>query len=336
MAQTVRPQMPLPSPGQTRRVLVLLLPDVHLQDMAGPVQVLAEAAQLGGGYRLVFCSLERRIRSAQGLELSNLEPLPRLQPTDTVLVPGTSSTTLDRLEGVPAQWLQEARRTGARVASVCSGAFALARAGLLDGRQCTTHWKLIERLRREAPRAQVLDSRLFVEDDGVVSSAGVAAGIDMALALVEWDHGPVVAARVAREMVVYLRRSGDQAQLSIYLDHRTHLHPGVHQVQDFIVQHPERKPRLEELARLAAMSPRNLTRVFARATGVTPKQFASKVKLQVARDLVDDPGRSVQAIASSCGFDDARQLRRLWKQAFGLSIADFRASRSRVAESRPA
>ncbi len=333
MAQTVRTaRTSLPHRG--RRVLVLLLPSVHLQDMAGPVQVLAEATHLGGDYRLSFCGLERRVRSAQGLELANLEPLPRVHPGDLVLVPGMSSATLDQLEHVPTEWLLEAHRVGARVASVCSGAFALAQAGLLDGRQCTTHWKLVERLRREAPRAQVLENRLFVEDGGVVSSAGVAAGIDMALALVEWDHGPLVASRVAREMVVYLRRSGDQAQLSVYLDHRTHLHPGVHQVQDFIVQHPEKKPRLDELARMAAMSPRNLTRVFSRATGVTPKQFASKVKLQVARDLVGDPQRSVQAIASSCGFDDARQLRRLWKQTFGVSIADFRAARSRATEAK--
>lgn len=333
MAQTVRAE------GSSRenrapRVLVLLLPEVHLQDMAGPVQVLDEAAQLGGSYRLLFCGVERRVRSAQGLELSNLEPLPTVQPRDVVLVPGMSSATLARLEHVPTEWLVEAHRTGARIASVCSGAFALARAGLLDGRECTTHWKLVDRLRRERPHAHVLDNRLFVEDRGVVTSAGVAAGIDMALALVEKDHGPLVAARVAREMVVYLRRSGDQEQLSVYLDHRTHLHPGVHQVQDFLVQHPDKKPKLKELAHLAAMSPRNLTRVFSRATGVTPKQFASKVKLQVARDLVDDPRRSVEAIASSCGFDDARQLRRLWKQTFGVSIADFRAARSRLPEGR--
>jgi transcriptional regulator GlxA family with amidase domain len=333
MAQTVRAEFSSRE-NPPSRVLVLLLPKVHLQDLAGPVQVLDEAAQLGGSYRLLFCGVEPRVRSAQGLELSNLEPLPPVQPTDLVLVPGMSSATLGHLEHVPTDWLVEAQTRGARIASVCTGAFALARAGLLDGRECTTHWKLVDRLRRERPRAKVLENRLFVEDRGVVTSAGVAAGIDMALALVEKDHGPLVAARVAREMVVYLRRSGEQGQLSVYLDHRTHLHPGVHQVQDFLVQHPDQKPKLKELARLAAMSPRNLTRVFSRATGVTPKQFASKVKLQVARDLVDDPRRSIEAIASSCGFDDARQLRRLWKRTFGVSIADFRAARPRPQEGR--
>jgi transcriptional regulator GlxA family with amidase domain len=333
VARNVRPHLSLQAPLQSRRVLVLVLPDVHLQDLAGPVQVFFEADGLGGAYRLEYCGLERRVRSAQGLELSDLQPLPTVGPGDLILVPGVASSTLPFDDGASA-WLRAAAAAGARIASICSGAFALSRAGLLDGRRCTTHWKLIERLRRDSPRAEVLDNRLFVEDGGIVTSAGVASGIDMALALVEQDHGPLVVSRVAREMVVYLRRSGEQEQRSIYLDHRTHLHPGVHQVQDFIVQHPDRRPTLEELARIAAMSPRNLTRVFARATGITPKQFASRVKLQVARDLVDDPQRSVEAIASSCGFDDARQLRRLWKQSYGVSIAGFRAARARAAESR--
>jgi transcriptional regulator GlxA family with amidase domain len=332
MARTVRP--PLQLPLTPRRVVVLLMPHVHLQDMAGPVQVLHEAAELGAAYRLTYCGVEPRVRSAQGLVLSDLEPLTTIQAGDLVLIPGVSSDTLDRLDHVPVDWLREAHRAGAHLASICSGAFALAQAGLLDGRRCTTHWKLVDRLRRDVPHAQVVDNCLFVDDRGVITSAGVASGIDMALSLVERDHGPLVVSRVAREMVVYLRRSGEQEQRSIYLDHRTHLHPGVHRVQDFIVQHPDRKSTVEELARLAAMSPRNLRRVFHRATGLTPKQFSSRVKVQVARDLVDDPHRTVEAIASSCGFDDARQLRRLWKQTFGVSIADFRAARSRVAEGR--
>ena len=130
----------------------------------------------------------------------------------------------------------------------------------------------------------------------------------MALSLVEQDFGPLVAARVAREMVVYLRRNGQEEQRSVYLDHRTHLHPGVHRVQDWLVAHPEKKPALAQLARIAALSPRHLTRVFRSATGITPKQFAAKVKVQVARDLLADPQRTVEAIAGSCGFEDGRQI----------------------------
>ena len=327
MTHLHRVEQPPGPPRAATRVLVVVLPDVHLQDMAGPVQVLDEAARLGGAYRLTYCGAADAVRSAQGLLLADLQPLPEPRPGDLVLVPGTSSGTLDRLRP-PVDWLRAAAAAGARIASVCSGAFALGRAGLLDGRRCTTHWKVVARLQAENPRARVVENRLFVEDRGVVTSAGIASGIDMALALVEQDFGPLVVARVSREMVVYLRRNGEQEQRSVYLDHRTHLHPGVHRVQDWMVANADRKTTLGELARIAAMSPRHLARVFRQATGVTPKQFAAKVKVQVARDLLGDPQRTVEAIASSVGFDDARQLRRLWKQSFGVSIAAFRAANS--------
>lgn len=328
MANLRREEEPSRAGRPAIRVLVLLLPDVHLQDMAGPVQVLTEASHLGGAYQLLYCGTSNAVRSAQGLLLADLAPLPDPRPGDIVLVPGTSSETLDQLRP-PVDWLRAAAKAGARMTSACSGAFALGRAGLLDGRRCTTHWKVVERLQAENPRARVIENRLFVEDGEIVTSAGVASGIDMALALVERDFGPLVVARVAREMVVYLRRNGDQEQRSVYLDHRMHLHPGVHRVQDWMVANADRKATLEDLARIAAMSPRHLARVFRQATGVTPKQFAAKVKVQVARDLLGDPQRTVEAIASSVGFEDARQLRRLWKQSFGVSIAAFRAASSR-------
>jgi transcriptional regulator GlxA family with amidase domain len=177
-----------------------------------------------------------------------------------------------------------------------------------------------------------VENRLYVEDRGIITCAGVASGIDLALALVEEDHGPIVVSRVAREMVVYLRRGGEEEQCSVYLDHRMHLHPGVHRVQDFLVAHPERRVTATELAHIASMSPRNLARVFRRATGITPKQFAIKMKVQLARDLIDDPQRTVEAIAASCGFENGRQLRRLWKQFYGVSIRGL----SRGARGQPA
>jgi transcriptional regulator GlxA family with amidase domain len=235
------------------------------------------------------------------------------------------SSSLDRLaRHVPVDWLRRAHAAGARLASVCSGAFVLARAGLLDGRACTTHWKVAARLQREHPRARVVQNRLFVKDEGLVTSAGVASGIDMALSLLEEDHGPLLVARVAREMVVYIRRHGDREQQSVFLDYRTHLHAGVHRVQDWLVLHPERRPSLEELGEHAGMSVRNLTRVFRRETGITLKAFAQRVKLQVARDLLQSPDLKVEAVASSCGFEDARQLRRLWREAYGTSVSQWR------------
>jgi transcriptional regulator GlxA family with amidase domain len=316
------------SPGQKpRRVAVLLLPEVHLLDFAGPVQVLFDSI-LGGAYRITYCSPTSEVVSAQGLALSGLTALPDPKPEDLILVPGVSTAALDRLDRIiPAEWLREADRIGAQIAAICTGAFALAKAGLLDGRKCTTHWELVDRLRAEYPRAEVLDDRLFVEDGNLMTSAGIASGIDLALALVEQDHGPLMAARVAREVVVYLRRSGDQDQRSVYLDYRAHLDPGVHRAQDYVVEHPDHHLTTDDLAHIAAMSPRNFTRVFRRATGLSPKQFASKVRLQVAKDLLDDPQRTIESIAASCGFQNARALRRLWQQVFGISIAEFRSSR---------
>jgi transcriptional regulator GlxA family with amidase domain len=313
------------STSRARRVLVLLLPDVHLLDLAGPVQALFEANAFGGRYELAYVGRDPQVRSAQGLALSELGPLPEPRADDLVLVPGMDSRGLGRLGShVPAGWLRRAHAAGARIATVCSGAFALARAGLLDGRSCTTHWKVAARLQREHPRARVLQNRLFVRDGRLVTSAGVASGIDMALALIEEDLGPLAVARVARELVVYLRRDGASPQQSAFLEHRTHLHPGVHRVQDFLVAHPEERPSLTELSDRAGMSVRNLTRVFRRETGITLKDFAQGVKLQVARDLLQGADLKVEAVASSCGFDDARQLRRLWRQRYGTSVSEWR------------
>lgn len=309
---------------QDRRVAFVLVPGVHLLDLAGPAQAFYEAAGLGGRYRLSYVAAASEVRSSQGLTLGRLEPLPDPVAVDRVIVPGMDSTTATTVD-VPIDWLRRVAEAGAEVCSVCSGAIALARAGLLDGRQCTTHWKVVESLRRLRPSARVLDNRLFVRDGAIVTSAGVASGIDMALALIEADHGPLVTARVAREMVVWMRRSGRSDQVSAYLDHRTHLHPGIHRVQDWIVAHPDARPSLDELAAIAGLSPRHLTRVFREATGITPKEFMNRVKLEVAEALLDDPTRTMEGIAEQCGFRDPRHLRRLWKRRHGVSPARSRA-----------
>lgn len=316
-----------PTPGRPRRVIVLLLPSVHVLDLAGPVQVFYEANAFGARYSLHYCAVEPKVQSAQGLTLGDLSPLPAPDPDDLVLVPGVDSTTLRRLGHIPVAWLRDVHARGARIASICSGTFALAHAGLLDHRVCTTHWKVVDQLEQSYPALRVVKNRLFVEDGAMITSAGVASGIDMALSILEKDHGPLMVAKVAREMVVYLRRDGNREQTSVYLDHRTHLHPGVHRVQDFLIAHPEQKPSIEELSDLAAMSPRNLTRTFRKATGISVKAFANKVKVQVARDLLQSPDLTLESIASSCGFRDPRQLRRLWKQSFGVTLAESRYER---------
>jgi transcriptional regulator GlxA family with amidase domain len=311
--------------ARTRKLHFLMLPQVHLLDLAGPAQVFYEAAGFGAGYELHFCGVDSRVPTAQGLWLADLESLPEVGPADTVIVPGLDSATLGDLDHVPAAWLREAYSVGARICSICSGAFALAKAGLLHGRRCTTHWKVVDRLQRDYPEAKVVRDRLFVHHGRIVTSAGVASGIDMALSLLEEEHGPLMVAKVAREIVVYLRRNGRSDQKSIYLDFRTHVHPGVHRVQDWLVAHPEQRPTLEELAGIAGMSPRNLTRTFRQATGVTLKSFANKLKLEVAGNLLHNPDLTLEGVASRCGFQDPRQLRRLWKESYGVTPAEWRS-----------
>lgn len=313
-----------------RQVVFLILPDIQIMDLAGPLQAFSDANDFGAGYRTRLCSTSPRRPSVQGLWMSDLEPLPDVSAGDVVVVPGVRLATLAKtgLAGEERAWLRAAYDRGALIASVCTGAFILAEADMLDGRQCTTHWKRVDELQTRVPRAKVLPNRLFVEDDGIVTSAGIVSGIDLALAIVERQHGPLTAAAVAREMVVYLRRDGAHTQQSVYLDYRTHLHAGVHRAQDWIVAHPAERASLDDLARLAGMSARNLTRVFRRSTGVSVGDFVARVRLELARGLLHDPGLTVEAVAERCGFDSARQLRRLWKAAHGTTPRETKSPRA--------
>lgn len=307
-----------------RRVVVLALPGVELLDLAGPVQTFHEANACGGAFDVRTCSPHETVETEQRLRLAGLGPLPEPAAGDIVVVPGIRLDGLETIGRDVLRWLRGAREAGALVASVCTGAFVLGEAGLLAGRRCTTHWLRVAELATRFPGAHVLDDRLFVEDDGVTTSAGIASGIDMALGLVERLHGPIVAARTARRLVVYLRRDGSRRQGSVYLDYRTHLDPGVHRVQDRIVMHPERPVTLEALAREAAMSPRNLTRAFRRATGLSVMEFVTRVRLELARNLLHDPGLTIDEVARRSGFASARRFRQVWKQAFGTTPSESR------------
>jgi transcriptional regulator GlxA family with amidase domain len=196
------------------------------------------------------------------------------------------------------------------VASVCAGADALGRAGLLDGRQCTTHHDLQDELARRYPAAHVVRDVLYVVDGRVATSAGIASGIDLALHLIATRHGAADAARVAREMVVYARRNGDELQASALLRHRSHVDETVHHVQDIIdARYASRLP-LAELALAAGCSQRTMTRQFGRATGLTPLRYQQLLRLERAEHLIGH-GATVEAAARAVGFEDARMLRRL-------------------------
>ena len=320
-----------PATALLPRVVLLLLPHVNLLDLAGPAQVFHAAAHVGAPYTLLYCAEQPDITSAQGLAFGQVQPLLPIAKDDLVIVPGVSleayASGEARISEPIIRWLQLAHATGAHIASICSGAFVLGEAGLLDGRRCTTHWEVVPALQARYPRARVLEATLFVHDSGVTTSAGIAAGIDLALALVEQRHGPLVTAQLARYLVVYLRRSQTHGQESMYLAYRTHLHPGVHRAQDYLTQAQTSPVSLREVAAHACMSVRQLLRAFKEATGITPLQYHQRLRLELAASLLRDPEVSIAAVARRCGFDDPRHFRRLWKRTFGLPPSRSRSMR---------
>ena len=295
-------------------VVFLLVPGLHLLDLAGPAQAFGTAGDLGCGYRLHYVAERAEIPTAQGVTVQAATSWPPLTAGDLVVVPGwrvspawtgagmLAEHTLGRLSGHHAD--------GGTVASVCAGADALGRAGLLDGRRCTTHHDIAGELARRYPRATVVPDVLYVVDDRVATSAGIASGIDLALHLIAVRDGPAVAARVAREMVVYARRNGDERQASAMLRHRGHLSDTAHRAQDHIETRFAEPLPLTEIADTCGVSERTLTRRFTAATGLTPLRYQQLLRLERAEHLIGH-GATVEAAARAVGFTDARMLRRL-------------------------
>lgn len=313
----------VPASSSIRNIVFLVLPRTHLLDLAGPAQAFDTALRAGAPYTLRYCSSQATQVSAQGVVFTQLAPQAPVAKNDLIIVPGVEWENFSFEEGLLDQqtrnWLRSAFQTGASIASVCTGAFALGEAGLLDGRRCTTHWAQLDLLQARFPQARVLDNVLFAHDGRITTSAGIASGIDMALALLEHDQGPMFAAQVARHLVVYMRRNGSQPQGSIYLEYRTHLHYGVHRAQDFLIDHVAEHISLSELASIAGVSTRGLNRAFKEATGLTPVQYHQRLRLELAATLLSHPAFRMEDIALKCGFEDVRHFRRLWQRQFGMS-----------------
>lgn len=295
------------------KVVFFLVPRVHLLDLAGPAQAFGTAAGLGRGYELSYVAEREDVPTAQGLTVRAATDLPALSPGDLIVVPGWRSPMAGgsaSLSAAALGWLAGHHAAGGTVVSVCAGADALGRAGLLDGRRCTTHHDVQDELARRYPRAAVVRDVLYVVDDRVATSAGIASGIDLALHLIAVRDGPSVAARAAREMVVYARRNGDESQASAMLRHRNHLSDLSHRAQDHIEARFAEPLPLADLAQDCGVSERTLTRRFADATGMTPLRYQQVLRLERAEHLIGH-GATVEAAAHAVGFADARMLRRL-------------------------
>ncbi len=295
------------------QVVFLLVPQVHLLDLAGPVQVFWTAADQGYRYDLHYVAEQAEVPTAQGLPVRASVAWPRLASDDLIVVPGWRAPALadtGPLSRAGLRRLAEHHAAGGTVVSVCAGADVLGRAGLLDGRRCTTHHDVQDELARRYPKATVVRDVLYVLDGRVVTSAGIVSGIDLALHLVTVRHGPGAAARIARAMVAYARRNGDEPQASAMLRHRAHLSDTVHRVQDLIDARFQQQLPLADLAAASGVSQRTLTRRFSQATGLTPLRYQQLLRAEHAEHLIGH-GATVQSAAWAAGFEDARMLRRL-------------------------
>lgn len=314
-------------------VYFALVSGVELLDLSGPAQVFHEAAMLApGAYSLRYVAASAHVASEQGLLLAGMTAFPESLDPDALVVVAGSSILRDPAYYKSAEgkallgFLKRAHAQGAHIASVCVGSFALAEAGLLRGLQCATHWKRLEEMRARYPDVSVCHNRLYVLGERISSSAGIAAGVDLALAFVARSCGARIAAAVAREIVVATRRAAQDVQLNPYFAKRDHTYHDVHLVQDWLLSHAGDRFTLDDLAGVAGMSVRTLTRQFKAATGITLKGYVTAVRLERARGLLREPTLTIDDVADRCGFADGRQLRRLWHASFRTSPSDYRRS----------
>ena len=321
-------------------VLFVIVPHSLLLDIAGPAEAFRlanqhrEARGMPPRFRLRFAGPVATLPTSVGLALGDLAPLPERLTTPTWVVvvgqPTAHVTQVTPESAATARWLRdrlhEALRkekadTPHRLVTICSGTLLAARAGLLAMRRCTTHHELLHMLRELAPQAQVIDNRVFVVDGPLASSAGITAGIDVALHLIAEECGEALAASVAEDMVVYLRRSPRDTELSPFHMHRRHLHPTVHRVQDAIVCEPERDWDMASLALVGHTAERHLLRLFHDHAGISPLHYLRLIRLERARQSLEY-GATVTRAAAAAGFGSDLQLRRAWSRQWGGSPRD--------------
>ena len=321
-------------PGSTAiTVLIVAFDGVQSLDLTGPLEVftgandyLAGHAAGGPAYEIAVATLGAGpVRTSSGLAIVPDADLRDAQAVHTLVVPGgdgarSTGSAVEELTG----WLRQNAPGARRIASVCTGAFLLARAGLLAGRRVTTHWAYASALERQFPEVVVDPEPIHVRDGAIVTSAGVTAGIDLALALVEEDVGREAALAVARHLVVFLRRPGGQAQFSAQLRAQLAQRQPLREVQQWITERPAADLSVDSLAARAGLSPRQFARSFTAETGVTPGRYVDRVRLDAARRGLEDTGDGIEQVARNCGYGTPEAMRRAFIRTLGVSPAGYR------------
>jgi transcriptional regulator GlxA family with amidase domain len=323
----------MPKRRTPRQIAILAFPDVQSLDVTGPLEVFAGAQTLieatdrsERGYEVLVLSRDGvPLRMSSGLQViphgSFAETPQRL---DTLIVAGGYGSHAASKDPATLEWIVSASKRARRTASVCTGAFLLAAAGLLDGRRATTHWSAAKELATRYPRVQVDPEPIFLRDGSIWTSAGVTAGMDLALALVEEDLDRDAALAIARQLVLFLRRPGNQSQFSATLAAQEPVHEPLRDVRRHIVENLAGELSVEALAQRAHMSPRHFARLFRAETGVTPARYVESVRLEAARRGLEDSAQPVSTVALKCGFGTPETMRRSFLRALGVGPAEYR------------
>lgn len=318
-----------------RMVVMPIFPDVQILDVTGPIEVFnaatrfLEAERRDGGYdcALVGANLDS-VRSSGGIRIVPDRTLRSLAASqakiDTLMVPGGVGSRRMMEDRRTVEWIRRRARSSRRVASICTGAGLLAAAGLLDGKRATTHWAYADELAQRFPQIVLEADSIHLRDGNVYTSAGVTAGMDLALALVEEDYGREVALTVARWLVMFLKRPGGQSQFSVHLASQQAAREPLRDVQSWVVDNLPRRITVEGMATLAGMSPRNFARVFHCQVGITPARFVERARVELARRRLEESRAGIDEIAENCGFGSPETMRRAFLRNVRVAPADYR------------
>ncbi|MHA7057649.1 GlxA family transcriptional regulator [Aquimarina sp. M1] len=303
-------------------MLFIISPKVHLLDIIGPAHIFYEAKEYGADIELHFVTINdhSQISSSAGLHFTKLVPFDRFQltPEDFIFIPGIefsliSDTNFYIRNKSFFKWIKNQYDHSAQICSVCTGTFLVAASGILHGKSCTTHWKYFSEFSQKYPEIELIKNRLFVVEHRLYSSAGVTSGIDLALYILEVQFSSRLASQVAKEVVIYFRRSESDPQLSLFLQYRNHLDTRIHDAQDYMMKHIDSSFVLQDIAENVYMSSRNLTRLFKKTTGITIGNYLEKLRVDRAIQLLAE-GNKVDYVSDQCGLNSTNQLRTLLKK----------------------
>jgi transcriptional regulator GlxA family with amidase domain len=310
-------------------------PGTEILDLVGPLQVFARAAEMFGtqdpgcnpiySVEVVTTSPRRSFVTNCGLRITAHKTFREVRgKIDTLLIAGGTAIEHDQIGIEVVRWLRKIAGQIRRIGSVCTGAMLLARAGLLDGRHATTHWNWCELLTKRCPRADVDPNPIFIRDGNVYTSAGVTAGMDLALALVEEDHGSRLALQVARNLVLYLRRPGGQSQFSAALSMQLTDRKPLRELESWVLDHLDKPLTVPMLAERVAMSSRNFARVFTNEMKTTPAKFVERLRVEAARRRLEESQNSLKTIAGECGFGNVNSMRNVFQRALRIPPGQYR------------